>query len=279
MAQSPNVRLVTEAVLATKAVNLNHLLNSTFQINQRGYLTGGTLASGSYGFDRWKSAAAGSTLAFTASPAGQTVTINTGGVIEQAVEQGNLPAGTYVLSWVGTASARVYTTGETAPAFAASPVVVALSGAGDVRVQFTAVTGARTLANPKLESGSAATVFSRNGANAQAELAGCQRYYQRLGGNGSTNLVGVGYYTQTNAFGVIVFPAMRTAPSTSISDANGVVVYAGGTSLRSTIVNLAGAQPTSVEISIVTSGVAGLYAGWAKLENTISPYIELSAEL
>jgi hypothetical protein len=108
------------ATPASAGVNL--LLNSNFALNQRGYVSAANLSSGTYGFDRWKSNYTNTTLTFTASTQGQSLTINASGGLQQIIEQGLVPAGTYTLSWTGTATARVYNSGGTPPSYAASPV-------------------------------------------------------------------------------------------------------------------------------------------------------------
>jgi hypothetical protein len=158
----------------------NLLINGAFEINQRAYVSAANLASGSYGFDRWKSSFTNTTLTYTAAPGGQQVTINSGGSIEQIIERENVPAGTYTLSWSGTATGRVYNTGATPPSYAASPITVTLDGLANVEVEFTASGGTRTLSKVQLEPGSSASSFRRNGSNAGEELASCQRYYIRF---------------------------------------------------------------------------------------------------
>lgn len=49
--------------------------------------------------------------AFTQAPNGCTVTINSGGAIQQVIERANMPAGEYTLSWEGTAQARAFPRG------------------------------------------------------------------------------------------------------------------------------------------------------------------------
>jgi hypothetical protein len=156
----------------------NVLINGEFRINQRGYTSASNLASGSYGFDRWKSTFTNTTLTFTSAPQGQIVTINSGGSVEQVIERENVSAGTYVLSWTGTATGRVYNTGATPPSYAASPIVVTLDGLANVEVEFTASGGTRTLWKPQLEQNFQPTPFEQRPIG--VELALCQRYFQTI---------------------------------------------------------------------------------------------------
>jgi hypothetical protein len=161
------------------AIGQNIIINGNFTINQRAYASGANLSSGTYGFDRWKSAYTNTTLTFTAAPNGQTVTMNQDGVIRQIVEQGNIPAGTYVLSWSGTATGRIYNDGATPPSYAASPVTFTADGLANVVVDFTATGSTKTLSKVKLEVGTTPTAFSFAGGTLAGELAACQRYYER----------------------------------------------------------------------------------------------------
>ena len=155
----------------------NKIINGDFRINQRVYISASNLASGSYGFDRWKSTFTNTTLTFTSAPQGQMVTINSGGSVEQVIERENMPAGTYILSWTGTATGRVYNTGATPPSYAASPVLVTLDGTANVEVEFTASGGTRTLQNVQLEAGNVASAFEYRPI--ATEIALCQRYYEK----------------------------------------------------------------------------------------------------
>ena len=159
----------------------NKIINGDFRINQRAYTSASNLASGAYGFDRWKSTFTNTTLTFTSAPQGQMVTINSGGSVEQIIERENMPAGTYVLSWTGTATGRVYNTGATPPSYAASPIVVTIDGTQNVEVEFTASGGTKTLQNVQLEAGNVASAFERRPIG--TELALCQRYYTKSDGN------------------------------------------------------------------------------------------------
>ena len=171
--------LGSQALLPAGLGFRNLLINGEFRINQRGYTSGSNLASGSYGFDRWKSTFTNTTLTFTSAPQGQIVTINSGGSVEQVIERENVSAGTYVLSWTGTATGRVYNTGATPPSYAASPIVVTLDGLANVEVEFTASGGTRTLWKPQLEQNYQPTPFEQRPIG--TELALCQRYYYASG--------------------------------------------------------------------------------------------------
>jgi len=155
----------------------NRIINGAFEINQRGYASGTNLASGAYGFDRWKSGYTNTSLTFTDGVQSTTVTISSSGVIQQIVEQANMPAGTYTLSWSGTATGRVYNSGGSAPSYAASPVTVTLDGSANVVVEFTASGGTKTLGTVQLEGGTVFSPFEYRLRGEELQL--CQRYFEK----------------------------------------------------------------------------------------------------
>jgi hypothetical protein len=155
----------------------NRIINGAFTINQRNYASGTNLASGAYGLDRWRSGFTNTALTFTAGVQSTTVTISTSGVLQQIVERENMPAGTYTLSWTGTATGRVYNAGATPPVYAASPIIVSLDGSANVVVEFTAAGGTRTLGTVQLEAGNVFSPFEYRQRG--AELTLCQRYYEK----------------------------------------------------------------------------------------------------
>lgn len=189
----------------------NLAINGAFIVNQRGYTSTTNLASGDYGFDRWKSNYTNTALTFTAGVNSTTVTISTSGGLQQIVERQNVPAGTYTLSWSGTATGRVYNSGGTPPSYAASPVTFTADGTANVVLEFTASGSSKTLGTVKFERGSSATTYSLAGGTYTGEVAACQRYYFK----DSTSTISDGYaQTATNVFQRYFYPVMmRTTPT------------------------------------------------------------------
>jgi hypothetical protein len=218
------------------AANPNLIINGNFTINQRGYVSAANLASGSYGFDRWKSNFTNTTLTYTTEPAGQSVTINSGGGLQQIVERANVPAGTYVLSFTGTATGRIYNSGEQPPSYAASPITFTADGLENVVVEFTASGATKTLGKVKLELASSPTAFCFAGGTIQGELAACQRYYQRVDLLNNLAEVGFGQMLNTTVFDFLLplKTTLRAATSLftsggSVYDTTSASVYSGGT--------------------------------------------------
>jgi hypothetical protein len=211
---------VGELVTASDANTLfvrgyqNRIINGAFVINQRAYASAANLASGAYGFDRWKSGFTNTALTFTAGSQATTVTISASGVLQQVVERENMPAGTYVLSWAGTATGRVYNSGGTPPAYAASPVIVTLDGSANVVVDFTASGSTKTLGLVQLEAGSVFSPFEYRLRGQELEL--CQRYFFTTSGR---YVVGQ-FYNATDALMVIQNPTtLRATPGTTMTGA------------------------------------------------------------
>jgi hypothetical protein len=172
---------VGELVTASDANTLfvrgygNRIINGNFEINQRGYTSGTNLASGAYGFDRWKSGFTNTALTFTDGIQNTTVTISSSGVLNQVIERENMPAGTYILSWFGTATGRIYNAGSTPPGYTAGPITVTLDGLANVVVEFTASGGTRTLGLVQVEAGTVFSPFQYR--HRGEEIILCQRYF------------------------------------------------------------------------------------------------------
>lgn len=233
----------------------NRIINGAFEINQRGYASGTNLASGSYGFDRWKSGYTNTSLTFTAAAQSTIVTISSSGVLQQIVEQENMPAGTYTLSWTGTATGRVYNSGGSAPSYAASPVTVTLDGTANVVVEFTASGGTKTLGTVQLEGG---TVYSPFEYRQRAdELALCYRYYYARPYFLSP-LTSGGFANSYSIFQAFPTEMRRVPDMEYFSTAN----Y-GGTAGRWSWYNGGATSVVAVTVEqLNTQGIAGILAGF-----------------
>jgi hypothetical protein len=257
----------------------NLLLNSNFALNQRTYVSAANLASGTYGFDRWKSNYTNTTLTFTASTQGQSLTISASGGLQQVIEQGLVPAGTYTLSWTGTATGRVYNSGGTPPSYAASPVTFTADGTANVVVEFTAVSTTKTLSKVQFNAGTNTTWYLAT-PTLQTELAACQRYYYRLTADATNPAPIYGFGTGTAAtsgrFGINLLATMRTTPSSidfnSLGMSDGVNATTGITALalltNGTATNNCGVNATTASgittyrpYFIVGNGASGAYLG------------------
>ncbi|HEV7370625.1 hypothetical protein [Arenibaculum sp.] len=141
----------------------NLLINAAFLVNQRVYVSGAaTMASNQYTLDRWRVVTNGQSVAFSADE----IVAPAGGV-EQVVEGSNIETGSYVLDWLGTATATVN------GVLVAKRGAVSLTSGSDATVRF--IGGA--VRCPQLERGTIATPFERRPFG--AELALCQRYYEK----------------------------------------------------------------------------------------------------
>jgi hypothetical protein len=260
----------------------NLCINGAFIINQRKYVSAASLGSGDYALDRWKASTASTSLTFTANPNNTEVTISSGGSIEQIVERQNVPAGTYTLSWSGTATGRVYNTGATPPSYAASPVTFTADGLANVEIEFTASGGTRTLSLVKFERGSTATLYSFAGNTFEGELAACQRYYYRATADTAysqfTNFAPA-FSTTAVTVQVPIRVTMRATPSSV--DFSSVTLVDGTNFVAASTVAVG--TYASASVPLIDIGATGLtattrsYSLWAN--NSTSAYLGISAEL
>jgi len=164
------------------------------------------------------SRAARTSYTFTQTPNGCTITLNSGGVIQQVVERANMPAGDYTLTWEGTAQARVYRNSNLAllASIASGPLTFTTDGSDDIIVEFEAVGGMATLANVNLVAGIAAYPYRPRHITDEFLLA--QRYYWRAeapAGFYNMTTLGVQYTTSTGGVTVQMPTPLRVAPVVS----------------------------------------------------------------
>jgi len=202
-------------VQASASVGKNKIINGNFAINQRGVSGTVSLSAGAYGHDRFKAGSSGCTYTFATSANVTTITI-TAGSLQQVIEGINLQSGTHVLSWTGTAQAKI-----DSGSYADTGVTATLTGGTNATVEF----GTGTVTKAQLEAGVNATDFEQLQYGQQFAL--CQRYYQYVD-------AGVTAYSSTGIIGFPLNTCMRAAPTLTLSysgTANRVYrIDTGGTS-------------------------------------------------
>ena len=185
----------------------NRLRNGNFAINQRSVSGTVTLSAGQYGHDGFKAGANGCTYTFTTAANGD-VTLNiSAGTLLQVIEGLSLPeGGSYVSSWAGSATARVYQ-GTATGSYAASPLAASgLTAGTNTALEF----GTGTLSLAQLEPGSAPTAYERRDPASMMLL--CTRYLRSSG-------TASGTWSNTTSFTASFdFSAspMRAAPSVTL---------------------------------------------------------------
>jgi len=197
----------------------NLLINPEFSINQRGAVSGANLPNfKDYFLDRWYAANANSAPSWSSG----VLTIPAGDAVGQIVESAQ--AGTYTLSWEGTAEALG---GETSP-------YTFVHAGGNITVYWEA----GTLEQPMLVAGSYAAPFYRR--KAAEELALCMRYYIVMASDQPIRLstgkteVGQTYYDGT------VYPVrMRTSATVVITGSSEAGAGFNGQDETDVVVNYA----------------------------------------
>lgn len=256
----------------------NLLIDAGFTINQRGYVSAATLASGSYGHDRWKAGASGGNYTFTQLASSTTITIASGKSLIQVVEDKNVNGTSFVLSWTGTAQAR-YAVNSATPSgsYATSPILITGQTVGTtMSVEFN--TG--TLTNPQLELGSTATSFDYRDYG--RELIMCQRYYEKQSAT-STGLytgfaTGSATSTTTCQSYIKYTVSKRSAPVLTVSNVALSDGVAAPISIAAVDVAYYGID-SLVGVVSVASGLTQYRPYIMVANNNAAGYIALSAEL
>lgn len=192
----------------------NYVDNSGFAVNQRAYVSGAASTAGTYMHDRWKAGAGGCTYTFAQSSGPSTTVTITAGTLQQVVEGAGLAAGTYMLSWTGTAQGRVG-----AGSYAASPVTAAgITAGANTTIEFNA----GTLANVKFEAGTVATPWTA--PKMDDTLTSCLRFYWRgqvvAAGSATAGVAFIAPYS-------LPMPMRAATPSIAITDYSSCVNLSG----------------------------------------------------
>jgi hypothetical protein len=200
------------SVLGSQLGIFNRIIDGGFTINQRGYVSGTSLPSGTYGHDRWKGGASAGTYTFTQGALGVNTTITiTAGSIIQVIEGCNLPeGGTYVLSWTGTAQGRL--NGGT---FGSSGTVTVTGWVAGTNLNVEFNTG--TCGNVQLVASSAVSSYAYRPYG--TELALCQRYLPAFKGDANWFGFGTGAGT-TVAYCTAPFPVTARVAPTGVTVSN-----------------------------------------------------------
>jgi len=190
----------------------NRVIDGGFILNQRVYVSGTSLPSGTYGHDRWKGGASAGTYTFTQGALGVNTTITiTAGSIIQVIEGCNVAeGGTYVLSWTGTAQGRL-----NGGAFGSSGTVTVTGWVAGTNLNVEFNTG--TCGSVQLEKGSTATSFDYRDYG--RELIMCQRYLPAWSATAIGDVLPViaSGVTSTVLAGSFTFPVPTRVPVTGIT--------------------------------------------------------------
>lgn len=181
----------------------NKLRNPLFSINQRKVSGTVNLAAGAFGHDRMRAGANGCTYTFATTNGVTTINISAGS-LQQPVQASDFAgeAGTYFLSWSGTAQGRINggsygLTGE---------VSAVCDGSANVVVEFNV----GTVSLVQLERD---YVTDFLGAR-QNEMTLCREFYQRMGGEAQFDIFLQSLASTSIAFGgTFTIIPMRTAPT------------------------------------------------------------------
>jgi hypothetical protein len=221
------------AAILTPKKNL--LINGGFTINQRVYVSGATLASGSFGHDRMKGGASGGDYTFTQLESNTEITILSSKSLIQIVRDKNVVGGTYTLSWTGTAQARFGIDSSTpSGAYANSPITINSQTAGTVMsVEFD--TG--TLGVMQLNEGVNANPFEYRHYEKELEL--CIPYAEELMSGLATGIICQGG-ASTTALGICMLsfsPKITNTPVVTVSSAaHFEIVYGTSTAALDSLV-------------------------------------------
>lgn len=188
-ALSNSTAAVTTANASAAQVDENLVHNPRFRICQAAFGLNGVatgIANAQFS-DRWFTGAIGTNVSWTVQSSSAKsnfflgtrfgsrggVTVSAGSIQQRLY---NPPAGTYVLTWTGTATGRVFTNGGARPAYGASGISVTFDGASDYGIEFTG----GTLDNVRIAQPHASNQAFPN-RNDVTEFNICLGYFEAVG--------------------------------------------------------------------------------------------------
>lgn len=199
----------------------NLLINGDFQINQRGF-AGGALATGAYGFDRWKADTGGAAI----SLAGLVLTLTSGALV-QLIEPAAFGLSTLASTQLTVSVEGLAGGNLTVGAGSASGTITAGSGrrsvtlttaagdTGNLAIRLAPASSAVSFASVRVEFGAAASPWIPRPAGIERLL--CQRYF--AAGIGSPANFGVAWHPAYVTSVRIPFPTlMRATPTMTLTN-------------------------------------------------------------
>lgn len=271
---------VTDTGATVSGLGKNLVINGNFQVNQRGYVSGATLAVGVFGHDRFRAGAGGGDYTFTQLPSDTQITILANKTLIHPIEDHNIAGGSYVVSWSGTSMARLGVNGSVpSGVYAPSPIMVSGVNAGQqVGIEFNA----GTLGSIQFEAGVSASTFERRLFS--QVLEDCHRYCyvwkapaSGFGGFGQSVLA-LDSTAAPATFSQLYWPnKMRGIPTLTQSGAFGIELDDGGN--QGAAMTFADTTDRGVRIHIATNGLATIKFGIAGAYNDPAAKITASAEI
>lgn len=174
----------------------NLIINGNFAVNQRAYVSGAaTGGANQYTLDRWRVVTSGQNITYSTSGNGRIVTAPAGGM-EQVIDGANIPGGTYVISWTGTATCTVDGVAKT------SGATFALTASTNATVRFTG----GTVSLVQVEPGSTVTAFEPRHYSMELDL--CAWYFKFWEAGYSDTVV-----SASTRYAFAQFSEMRATPT------------------------------------------------------------------
>lgn len=244
---------------AGAAIGGNLLVNGDFQVNQRGF-SGGALAAGAYGFDRWKAAAGGANCTLS----GYVLTLASG-EIEQIVEPALFGLSSFAAQSVSASVENpsadiVVSFGSQSATIAAgsdrraATLTLAAGDSGNLSFKIRKAAGSGvTFGRVKLEIGSAATAW--RAPSRQETLLHCHRYYRKSSGQISLFFyptVAAGFFFNS----LLLATPMRATPACSRTIVNSGNIYQGDPAN----IAVSGQSPEVIRLSIRANATGESYA-------------------
>jgi len=255
------------------ATSANLIDNANFGINQQAVSGTVSLSSGEYGHDRFKAGASGCTYTFAKSEGINTITI-TAGTLLQIVPGDKFKSGTHILSWTGTAQARI-----DSGTYGDSGITGTLTGGTNASVEW----GIGALALPKLAEGTVVTATVKPDKVSETEKA--TNWFWQIGPSAYSNRLGLHLgraLVSTAAEIPVVLPrAMnRIDTAMSVSNLSDISIYKpNGTAITPTSLSLLDAtNGMGVVQAQVASGLTPGESLWLIFNNT-SGYIRFDRNL